>query len=157
MANQEERLNRWHRELGEIITLMLQTPAYSRYPIGSIGAWIQPAIFHQQARVFRDTRDVPVGYVTWAFLSPEVAVACSAQANRILHFSEWNEGDQLWLMDFLALPGWGRHLVNAIKNELFPCEACIRWARTKRQGLTLKTYYRRERARRNHAPFEYGP
>jgi cytolysin-activating lysine-acyltransferase len=137
----ESNSSKWIRQLGEVTSLLLQVKQYHRYPLGSIGLWIQPAIFLDQIRIFRDRRGLPVGYVTWAFLSADVAAECRSQPNRILHFSEWNEGNNLWIMDILALPGWGRVVLQDIKKHFFRNESRVFWQRRTKAGVKLKSYF----------------
>lgn len=43
--------------------------------------------------------------MTWAFLADDVEVRWRSQTTGMWHLSEWNEGDTLWIVDFVALPG----------------------------------------------------
>lgn len=76
---------------------------------------IFPAIALNQIQFYFNDNGAVVGYVVWAFLTPEVADRLSRCHDERLHISEWNEGEELWILDIVAPRGhfW------KIKSELF--------------------------------------
>lgn len=105
---------------GIVAHLMSLSPLYGRFPMVSLTVWIDPAILTNQFAIFYDTYSGdPVGYVTWAFLAPDVEHRWLTDQKVMLHFSEWNEGDNLWIMDFLALPGYCEDIVEFIERNMF--------------------------------------
>ena len=88
-------------QLGAIASIVARHPLYAQYPASWLGAWIFNALEHQQAYVhFRS--GLPVGFMTWAFLQEETLTRL-IYSNYVLHWSEWSEGDYLWLVDFCML------------------------------------------------------
>lgn len=84
---------------------MAQSPLYCEYPIICIPLWIEPAVRHEQIHFFRDASNSVRGYVTWAWLAEDAGHRFINDPEILLHISEWNEGEQLWIVDFLVLDG----------------------------------------------------
>lgn len=90
--------------LGEMTWLMTQSPLHKAMMIGDLEWLIMPALIHEQFYLFRDGNQ-PVGLAIWA--------KCNAGAVRKLErgmiepenrltLEEWNNGDQIWLVDLIA-------------------------------------------------------
>ena len=76
-------------------------------------AW--PATLGQMHLVY-DHRGGVLAYATWAYLTETVGRSLWANPDRPIHPAEWNEGDQVWVMDFVAPLGRRRLLAKAIKD-----------------------------------------
>jgi len=57
--------------------------------------------------------------MTWALLAEDTEQRLIHDPEVLLHFSEWNEGDRLWLLDFVLLDGNIRTVVKEA-FRLFP-------------------------------------
>jgi cytolysin-activating lysine-acyltransferase len=133
---------------GVIAYLMARSKQYRTYSIGNLTAWIDPPIFTEQLAVFYRWNDSePVGYVTWALLAPDVEHRWLHDPQVLLHESEWNEGESLWIMDFLALPGYCEDIVEFIEQNMFAGYSEARSVRRNADGTVRKvsTWRRRER------------
>lgn len=102
-------------QFGSIMQVLLNT-GRKTFKLISIALQTMPALRVNQLRVIRNTRGEPMGYAIWAFLSDEVAAEMVANPDRLLHYSEWNEGLNLWIIDFVALPGFARVLASTLRN-----------------------------------------
>jgi len=91
-------------QLGFITKILFQSPRVA-FRIASISSQIWPAIQLGQSAIFFTQQGVPFGYAIWAFLSDEVSAEVAQDDKRLLHLSEWNEGTNLWIMDFLTTRG----------------------------------------------------
>jgi len=100
---------------GSIMQVLLNTERKT-FKLISIALQTMPALRVNQMCVIRNTRGEPVGYAIWAFLSDEVAAEMSTNPDRLLHYSEWNEGLNAWIIDFVALPGIARALAAMLRN-----------------------------------------
>ena len=100
--------------LGNVLSVLLGTSSYLRIPIGSLAIWIAPAVRLRQIHFFLDKSGEPVGYFTWAYLNQEVADALVREPSRLLHISEWNEGEKLWIMDLVVPRGRGREFIRSM-------------------------------------------
>jgi cytolysin-activating lysine-acyltransferase len=108
------------RTRGEVANLMASNARYRAFPIVSLSVWIDPAIMTNQLAIFYDSYSGnPVGYITWAFLAPDVEHRWLKDPNVLLHDSEWNEGGNLWIMDFLAIPGYCEDIIEFIEQNMF--------------------------------------
>jgi cytolysin-activating lysine-acyltransferase len=92
-------------QVGLAATVMGQSPQYCEYPIACIQLWLEPAIRHNQIKFFRNESGVAVGYITWAWLAEDTEFRLIHDRSVLLHISEWNEGDRLWILDFVLLSG----------------------------------------------------
>lgn len=94
-----------HTALGLVVDAMIKSDEYCQYPIACLALWIEPAIRHQQIHFFRDEVGKVCGYITWAWLAEDAERRLLHDPNVLLHVSEWNEGDRLWVLDFLVHTG----------------------------------------------------
>lgn len=101
----DDRAPDFFRCVGLVATLMGQSPRYCEYPIACIPLWLEPAIRHCQIHFFLNHGGVPVGYLTWAWLTTDTEHRLLHDPAVLLHISEWNEGDRLWILDFVLLSG----------------------------------------------------
>jgi len=102
-----------------VVEAMLQVKEYRHYPMACISAWIRPAILLDQIKVFFDERGLPAGYLTWAYLAPDVEERWITDPTFIPHLSEWCEGGSLWIMSFVAPSGYAREMIGYAKAHLF--------------------------------------
>jgi cytolysin-activating lysine-acyltransferase len=109
----------YHRRMGMVAATMTRSSEYCQYPIACLAVWIEPAVLLDQIHFFRDRGDNVVGYMTWAFLAEDTEQRLLHDPEVIFHLSEWNEGDRLWIMDFVLLGGRLRALLKEAAR-LFP-------------------------------------
>jgi cytolysin-activating lysine-acyltransferase len=91
--------------LGAAADAMARSDEYCQYPIACLTLWIEPAICHEQIHFFRDDSGQVCGYMTWAWLAEDTERRLLHDSNVLLHISEWNEGERLWILDFLVHSG----------------------------------------------------
>lgn len=89
-------------------------------PVHGLGLNLWPAVRLNQIAFLFNTKGAPVAFATWAFVTNEVAELLQSDPNYRLDISEWNEGDQLWLVDFVAPFGDARNLVRKIRASCLP-------------------------------------
>jgi hemolysin-activating ACP:hemolysin acyltransferase len=99
----------WHGDIKEIVNETLV-----------------PAYLHRHIRFFYSYGEVPVGFVTWAYLSPETESRVLSTLNPWLHISEWNEGPNLWIKYLYLPPGLLVSGVELCMRELFPDTKAVR-------------------------------
>ncbi|MGF1701288.1 toxin-activating lysine-acyltransferase [Photobacterium makurazakiensis] len=86
--------------IGEITWLLLHSPLHKAYPLSTLEERFIHACLLGQCQVFYD-QSGPIGLVTWAKVS-------SKWHERMLDSDtwppvhEWDKGDYLWFMDFVA-------------------------------------------------------
>jgi cytolysin-activating lysine-acyltransferase len=101
----------FHQSLGLVAAVMLNSREYCQYPIACLKFWIEPAILLNQIHFFFDLGGQPIGYMTWAYLAEDTEKRLLHDPDVLLHLSEWNEGESLWILDLVVLDG-------SLKNQL---------------------------------------
>lgn len=90
--------------LGEMTWLLTQSPLHNAFAIRDLEWLVMPALVHQQFYIFREGEQ-PVGLALWAKADSKGVAKLDAgvieSANR-LTLEEWNNGDQVWLVDLVA-------------------------------------------------------
>lgn len=123
--------------LGAICSVMMRSPLYCQYPVACIAEWIRPAVLLEQYCLWRDAGSNVVGYMTWAFLAEDTESRLIRDSSVLLHLSEWNEGDHLWIMDFVVLNQDVKCFVNHAK-EMFHCYGEAKSLRRRDDGSVRK-------------------
>lgn len=134
-----ERQERASAMLGHATRLLLQTER-AAFSLSSLKYWVVPAIQLSQIKVLFDPSGTPVAFLTWAFLSDDLASRMSTDELLALHFSEWNEGLHLWIIDFVAMPGHGFAAARWVMRHMFPehlVASGFRAPRAARVGRTM--------------------
>ncbi len=103
--------------LGYMVALCAVSGHYSFWTMEGIGRLFIPPLKLGQAKIYLKDGE-PVAFATWAFLTEETS-------KRILseHIdpepNEWNAGDVLWLIDFVAPYGNIRPIVADLQSTIF--------------------------------------
>lgn len=111
-----------HTALGFAVDVMGKSDEYCQYPVACVTLWIEPAIRHEQIHFFRDESGEVRGYMTWAWLAEDAEQRLLHDPNVLLHVSEWNEGDRLWILDFLVHTGDLRMRIREARALFRPVE-----------------------------------
>jgi len=109
-----------HAALGFATRLLLGTTR-NKFRLASLEPQLWPAVTLNQILFYFDGRGNPRAYVTWAYVTDAVLKDVSSDENRLLHLSEWNEGENLLIVDFVAPFGhagrFARHLYRSVFRE----------------------------------------
>ena len=133
----------YHKKLGWAATCMMGSDLYCQYPLACLTLWIRPAILLDQIRFFFDRSGAVSGYFTWAHLAHDTEERLLHDPSFLLHVSEWNEGDRLWVLDFVNLRGGVQQKLSQIAAS-FPHEREARALRRRDDGSVRKvTLWRR--------------
>jgi hemolysin-activating ACP:hemolysin acyltransferase len=98
-----------------------------------------PAVWHERLRIAFDEEGLPVGYFLWATLAEDVFERLRRTPDAWLHESEWNEGEQPWIVAAVALPEVQADLLFEI-SRVFENSACIAYLSfSRRSGACLRT------------------
>lgn len=124
--------------LGNIVWLFSNSKLHQSWSIRSIHQWVLPAIKHNQFLIYYE-RQKPVGVVTWAMLSKEVEKKFALNT-RSLHPNDWQSGDQLWGLDFIAPFGHAKDILKDLKNNQFT-SVSGKFLRAKKDDDTLRIMY----------------
>ena len=102
-------------------TRVLVSSARRTESLQPLGIDLWPAVRLNQIGFLYNSKGSPVAFATWAFVTDEVAQAMLADPDYRMDISEWNEGDQLWLVDFVApFGGEARNLARKLRSVYLP-------------------------------------
>ena len=81
---------------------------------------------------------MPIGYMTWAYLSDDSDAGMRRGEKSYLHISEWNEGENLWVLDFLSVGVSPRGLVKEAIEKVFKKENVAFYAKRDGAGNVIR-------------------
>jgi cytolysin-activating lysine-acyltransferase len=129
------------RLIGVIVTLMSLSPAHADYRIQHLAAVVLPPVQLNQFRIYHDKAKKPVGFVSWAMLSPEAESKFLNQAAP-LTLEEWASGDRMYFMEFIAPYGHSRRIAADLRNRLPNQTAyAVRFDLSGKRGKRIYTFY----------------
>ena len=103
--------------LGAVGWLMMQQTA-TRHTLLSELEWrVMPALVLEQAKLYM-REDSPIAYVSWATLSEPVAQRYAAAPHQ-LTASDWQSGDQVWIVDLFVPFGGAQEVMNDLRSNVF--------------------------------------
>jgi cytolysin-activating lysine-acyltransferase len=102
-----------------LVTELACKSSYRLLPIARLSIWVFPAIAHGQVKFAFDESGSPIGYWTWAWLASDASKRLIKDPGATLHESEWNEGDDLWIMDFSIQRGYLRDVIRYMREVQF--------------------------------------
>mgnify|MGYP003149597405 FL=1 len=102
--------------VGKMTFLMGQSEAHCNWTVDDIHRLILPPVALQQFRIW-EVESHPVGFVTWAMLTDE-AQQGYWDGTRLLQPDDWQAGENLWLIDFVAPYGGVRQMVREGRKHL---------------------------------------
>ena len=129
----ERGLTDFFASIGIVASLMGASRKYCTYPVACIALWLEPAIRHNQVHIFRNESGLPIGYMTWAWLAQDTERRFLNDPNVLLHISEWNEGERLWVLDFVLISGNLKKCLNEAA-QLFAANGSAKSARRNDNG-----------------------
>jgi cytolysin-activating lysine-acyltransferase len=105
--------------LGHAIWLMSNLPSHKHLFVADLEWMLMPPVGLSQFRLYRNPKNVPVGFATWAFLDAEVEQRLMSGSTRLAP-KEWNCGENVWLMDLIAPFGGQQAMLKDLKQNVFP-------------------------------------
>lgn len=109
------------RLLGQIVSLMGQSPAHRHIFISDLEWLVLPPLTKRQVRIWRRRTErgaAPVVYASWAMVTEEVEKRLLQGQNR-LRPNEWDGGTIPWLIDLVAPYGGGDAALNELVDQTF--------------------------------------
>jgi hemolysin-activating ACP:hemolysin acyltransferase len=104
-------MDHFFEKLGIATRLLAESDLRGAVKSGYIVSNIMTAIAHEQIRFGFDDAARPICFWTWAYLAPDTERRMRSSKEADLHLSEWNEGGNLWIMDFVAPHGHIRSII----------------------------------------------
>jgi hemolysin-activating ACP:hemolysin acyltransferase len=124
--------------LGFVTRLISISNAAATRRFDYIARVAEPAIAANQLKVYFNRRGEPVGFLVWAWLSPETEKSMIESAGIDLHPSEWREGNSLWLLDIVSPFNNTRKILRAFFEENMPLAKSLTYQRKVRDSLVVK-------------------
>lgn len=105
--------------LGEAILVLMNSNAHRlNFFIGDIEWLLLSPISKEQFRLYKDKEGKPVGLILWAYVNDEVDKRLRMGIGK-LGFDEWNSGNNLWIIDFIAPFGGSDKMIEELKETVF--------------------------------------
>ena len=105
--------------LGEVAWLMAHSELHHKWPVGALQQWVATPLLRGQFRLYHQANGQPVGYVSWAFFNEDAELRYQKDSQAVQP-ADWNSGDRLWVIDFVAPFGHGKKIVNDLATNIFP-------------------------------------
>lgn len=113
------------------------SPAHRARPLAALRQLLLPALRHGQIKFYFDGAGQPAAYVAWAAVAEDVEPRLLTGRPWQLHESEWNEGGAVWIVDFVARPGFARAVARDLRAQVFASLGRLRYVRTRKGRLRL--------------------
>jgi hemolysin-activating ACP:hemolysin acyltransferase len=121
-------------QLGVAALLLVDTDR-KRLSISALVAWLVTPIRLGQALFIYSPEGRPLGFATWAFLDDESAGRLGGGTLDLLSQDDWNDGERLWIVDFVAPYGDARKLASALREQLAPSHPRFEFVRRRNSGI----------------------
>lgn len=128
------------RLLGQIVTLLGQSPGHRHVFVSDLEWMVLPALMARQARIWRrqtENGSVPVIYASWALVDAGVE-ARLRQGQLRLKPNEWRSGDRAWLIDLVAPFGGTDAALTELADQLFPGKTLHALVTSATGGFTVR-------------------
>jgi len=113
----------FHREMstifGRALRLLSRAPFRRDLSLKEVVRNLWPPVKLGQIEFLYNSHGEALAFATWAYLTPEVAELFRVNADYRLELHEWNEGDQLWIVDFFSPYGGTRNLCTKLRRSRF--------------------------------------
>ncbi|MEI8363687.1 MAG: toxin-activating lysine-acyltransferase [Betaproteobacteria bacterium] len=105
--------------LGFVVKTCAQSAAHANVPLRRILGQLSCPIETRQYKLYFNDFGQCVGYLTWAYLAPDVERRLLSGEDYRLHTCEWSEGASLWIMDLVVPYGSIKHVLQDLRDRLF--------------------------------------
>ncbi len=129
--------------LNSILQLMLQSDMHKGVSMRTFARIAVPPLHLAQCALWYDTDHTPVAYASWAYLTDEASEGYAAQT-RVIQPTDWNAGENPWIINFIC-PFGG--VMSAVR-DLYDILPELEGARVRRikDGKIRVGYYGRHRS-----------
>lgn len=126
---------------GAATWLWMHADTRRELPLQWLASLLLPAIEHRQFLI-ASTEQRPVCFLSWACFDEAAEQRYLEGPPQALHSIDWNSGNRMWLIDWIAPFGYTRALASLLSKQLF----ANRWARSldhrgNERGFRIKTFH----------------
>ena len=127
--------------LGAIVWLWMNSAAHRDFPLHALNAVLLPAIKQRQF-ILVSQQGRPVFFTSWANFSLEAQSRYLKQSPLLMPEQDWNSGDRMWLLDWIAPFGHTRAMTRLLQRQLF-ADRIMRtlYHRGDQRGLRVKNFH----------------
>ncbi len=130
------------RLLGHIWSVMMTSHEHRQRRFEILEHLFNPAFRHGSIALYFNSMSEPVAYFVWAFLAPDVEERFMNSGQFDLHLSEWNEGNQLWIIDCAVKPGYFASIARCHLLDRFPDSGSVRYYRRRGDNIVCKEVFK---------------
>lgn len=127
-----EKTAPYYQVVGGVTALLVKANLSDRLNVSYFRSIVRPAFLHQKIKCYFDASGAVAAYVVWCSLTEEVDRRLITTFKPSLHISEWNEGEQLWIIDLVAPFGHLKYVLKDLSENVFCDIATARYLRSKR-------------------------
>lgn len=107
---------KYYERLGQVVGILNQTPNF-HYSVAAVVEWSSTPAQLGQIAFCGAPGFSPIAYMTWAYLSREMSKRMALCDVECLHFSEWNEGTEFWVIDLVSVLPIDRAILRRLIKE----------------------------------------
>ena len=122
--------------LGSAVWLWMHSATHRAMPLHTLSALLLPAIQRRQFVVVVEAGR-PVFYVAWANLDEAGERRYLEQHPILMPASDWNSGDRMWILDWVAPFGHSHAMAHLLKRQLW-ANRCAYYLYHRGDGRGLK-------------------
>lgn len=102
--------------LGAIVLLASRSQSHKFLFMSDLEWLVMPAIAQKQFMLFRNPKNEPVAFVSWAKVSVDVEKRLLSGQTK-LQPQDWNSGDKLYVMDVVSPFAQGKEVLNQLQQN----------------------------------------
>jgi len=126
--------------LGSAAWLWMHSASHRNFPLHTLSTLLLPAIKNRQF-IIASQQGQPVFYLSWANLSTEAEERYISKHPLLMPEADWNSGERMWLLDFIAPFGHSLAMYRLLRRQLF-ANRRMRFLdhRGDERGLIIRTF-----------------
>lgn len=132
--------DRMLKNLGAAVICLTSNNKSYKSRLSIIKPMLQDAISTEQIDFLLDSHGRPVGFYTWAYLDPDIALRYITDKSYRLHPSEWNEGIDIWIISVCCADSLLSLLKKKIALKFCTEHTHIHWLRRKAKSRIAIKY-----------------
>lgn len=142
--------------VGQVALLMGKVASRHGTTVVALSTIALYAIRHKSLKIYYDSDGRVVAFVMWALLAEDVERRILDTGQIYLHESEWNEGENLWIIDFLAPFGHAKYVVRDLKRGPLRQFSSVQYLRQKGNEV-VHSYLKRNKQFSSQGPNGMAP
>lgn len=130
----------FYSSLGTTVSLMMHAPYHSSWLLMDVEREVFPPLIKNQFRIYQDTENNPVGFVSWAAITEEMKNNL-VHMSKLMSWEDWDNGDLLIFYDFIAPFGHTRKILKDLRSQEWPYDIAFSLRRDMDGGIAKVNYW----------------